>query len=353
MTTSMKLHSADCRFGLTQFEKPSIILCQFTGDGSLTMIWIRDGIRRIQEIDAVIFDVDGVLIDDQVSYYATVKATVEHVVSKIRGHPSQNGAVTDADILAFKVAGGFNDDWLLSYTLSGIILAADRAPLRPLPQIARESAGRGMPWVRAAYFPSLDLELAQVERICNEYYWGADLLQDRLGLEPAFHTGAGFVSLEQPLVPVGFFDEVKAVHVRRFGIITGRSPVELQAGLHTLRKVVGPGVHFDVMITSSHIRKPDPRALVEAARAIETKSALYIGDTGDDLQLVLNYRSAGTSAISCLAAIVAKPGLAEHFAHAGADIVLDRTTELPAAITSVLDRAADMNSAPSEAPCHR
>ena len=75
--------------------------------------------------------------------------------------------------------------------------------------------------------------------------------------------------------------------------------------------------------------------------------------SGDDLQLVLNYRSAGTSAISCLAAIVAKPGLAEHFAHAGADIVLDRTTELPAAITSVLDRAADMNSAPSEAPCHR
>ena len=296
------------------------------------MIWIRDGLEPTPTINTVIFDVDGVLIDDAVSYHATVKAVVQHVVTTLYGHPNERGRVTDADILAFKAAGGFNDDWLLSYTLCGIALARNGAT-PPLVQIAAESEGRGMTWVRERYFSRLVLEFEVVERVCMEYYWGTELLQERLGLNAQYYRGPGFVNEERSLVPLDFFDQLRAINVVRFGLITGRNDIELLAGLQTLG--LANQQLFGYVVDSTQIRKPDPAALLGAMTTLKPSRAVYIGDTGDDLQLVLNYRQSVESGTPCLAIIVAKPGQREHFAGAGADIVLDRTIELPAALQRI------------------
>jgi len=296
------------------------------------MIWIRDGLEPAPPIDTVIFDVDGVLIDDVVSYHATVKAVVRHVVTTLYGHPSRISKVTDADILAFKTAGGFNDDWQLSYTLCGIALARNGAT-PPLTQIAAESEGRGMVWVRERYFSRLDLEFELVEQICMEYYWGAELLQERLGLSAQYYRGPGFVNEERSLVPLDFFDQLRAINVVHFGLITGRNDVELLAGLQTLD--LADQQLFGYVVDSTQIRKPDPAALLGAIITLKPSRAVYIGDTGDDLQLVLNYRQSVESGTSCLAVIVAKPGQRGHFAGAGADIVIDQTIEFPAALQRI------------------
>ena len=293
------------------------------------MIWIRENLQPVPPIDAVIFDVDGVLIDDIVSYYATIKATVQHVVSHLHRRPRADGEITDADIMAFKAAGGFNDDWVLSYTLCGVILGSNGAP-PSLAHAAERSAGRGMPWVRETYFPELDLQFELVERVCMEYYWGAGQLRDRFGLEPMHHRGAGFVSDERSLVPADFFDRLRATGVTRFGLITGRSDVELETGLDTLG--VAGGDLFAHMLDSTQVRKPDPAALIDTMDRLQPTQALYIGDTADDLQLVLNYRDSKQATIPCLLTIVAKPGQEQFFARAGADVILDQATELPSAI---------------------
>jgi hypothetical protein len=192
------------------------------------VIWISELLQPIPTIDVVVFDVDGVLIDDTVSYYAAVKATVSHVLSRVYRRSGADSLVTDADIMAFKSAGGFNDDWVLAYTLSGLLLAAPAGTRPPLARIAAQSAGRGMPWIREQYFAELDLDQKLVDAIGREYYWGTDLLQDRLGRASQHYHGVGFVRQEQPLIPAGFFEELRSVGVRRFGVITGRDDIELQ-----------------------------------------------------------------------------------------------------------------------------
>ena len=100
----------------------------------------------------------------------------------------------------------------------------------------------------------------------------------------------------------------------------------------------GPSL-FGAVIAATEVAKPDPRALVLALSRLGTRGALYVGDTADDLELVLRYRrevqARRRSVPPVLAVMVADGPAAEIFQARGADIVLSRVTELPAALDLV------------------
>src|SRR3990167_4160357 len=74
--------------------------------------------------DAVIFDIDNVLIDTRASYTDCIRKTVETYLQTIfKFQPSRMPLLSRRDVEAFKSLGGFNDDWdscygLLLYFLS-------------------------------------------------------------------------------------------------------------------------------------------------------------------------------------------------------------------------------------------
>lgn len=295
------------------------------------MFQFRPGLTPGRPIDTVIFDVDGVLIDDTASYYETVMAVVAYIAGDLHGRPAHQWRIDLDVILAFKAAGGFNDDWTLTYTLCGIVLAWAQDCRPPFEEIAAESAGRGMPWMKERFFPGLELQPQQVTDICLEFYWGCDLLESLWGRQAIHNTGPGFVHREQPLIPAGFFQSLGALGIQQMGIITGRSTIELQAGMEVLG--LGPSHPFSFVLDSTHIRKPDPRALSMAMDALHPQSALFLGDTMDDLQLVLNYRQSAGNPVPCLAAMVDRHGGGDRFLSAGADLILGETAELLAALS--------------------
>ncbi len=274
----------------------------------------------------MIFDVDGVLIDDSNSYSATIKAVVRHVVHRMYGRPEHLAHVDDGDIRAFKAAGGFNDDWVLSYALAGILLAWPHGEPPDLPAIARESAGRGLEWVRAEHFPDLPLDFALVKQLCLEYFWGADLLAGQMGMPAVHYHGPGFVRQERALVSRDFLDHLRAAGVRRFGIITGRDQIELAVALDTLGWEAGA---FDAVITADMIRKPDPRSLYIAMDALRpSHAALYIGDTGDDLLMIRDYRRQYPDGPTCLFAMVMRERRDPESLPADVEITLDRAEDI-------------------------
>jgi len=86
--------------------------------------------------------------------------------------------------------------------------------------------------------------------------------------------------------------------------------------------------------------KPDPRALVHAVRELNSKAAFYVGDTADDLNLVLRYRQEAQrddpSLPPVLAVACAKDEeVASLFQARGADIVLAHVEELPTALEAL------------------
>src|SRR3989338_6970505 len=68
--------------------------------------------------DAVIFDIDNVLIDTRASYTDCIIKTVETYLETVLGYQtSRSPLLTRKDIETFKSLGGFNDDWDTCYGL--------------------------------------------------------------------------------------------------------------------------------------------------------------------------------------------------------------------------------------------
>src|SRR2546430_10463692 len=87
----------------------------------------------------------------------------------------------------------------------------------------------------------------------------------------------------------------------------------------------------DVLIPADICPKPDPRALQLAISGIrgEVGGGLYIGDTGDDLDLVLNYRAIKKeSEADMLAVMLVHPYEAATYQKRGADFIVGSVVDV-------------------------
>jgi len=76
----------------------------------------RDESSARKDIDAILFDVDGVLIDTRLSYNLAIKKTVKHVLAIVSSvEPIQS--VSDSILLRMRRTGGFNNDTDTTYAL--------------------------------------------------------------------------------------------------------------------------------------------------------------------------------------------------------------------------------------------
>jgi HAD superfamily hydrolase (TIGR01548 family) len=328
------------------------------------MIWMRPDLSIDRPIDSAVFDVDGVLIDTTRSYRLSVIATTEYIVGDYlklwQRDPSGAPLVTMEDVRAFKLAGGFNNDWDLAFAFSALV-TAQRREWRGQPEAARsfsdwaalaheaiEQGHGGIGWVRAVVPASAQPDYDMVQTIHDEYYWGTDLLRELLHREPRYALDTpGLVRNEELLMPASLLASLAQQGTQRFGLITGRVSAEVPwavrlldahtEGSHIQRFPSKWGVSpFEHIISGDEIAKPDPTALAQAAQRLNTGAGFYIGDTADDLGLVLNYRAAyGASQPPFLAIIIATGQEAEVYRARGADIILAHISELPGALEKV------------------
>ena len=379
------------------------------------MFWIRPELAHLAALgkltqagkwlDTALFDIDGVLIDTSASYRLSVIAATERLTRLTLGEPlnalvdsraQDEPCVTPDDVIRFKLAGGFNNDWYLTQALVALCIARARE-WRGQPEAARslaewaalaaEATQRGhggAAWLHATVPGNAIPDLAVARWAHDECYWGADLVRDLYGHTPQYAPDApGVVQNERLLLEPALLPALRAQGIARFGVITGRIPPELAKVLQRLTmasglpesqlvasrdvrveraiEVIGAGdgtmpapmfdrSPFSLLLTGVHYSKPDPQALAHAQRDLHATAALYIGDTTDDLDLVLRYRAASDSpakndtassgawGIPTLAVMVANGATAQTFTQRGADIILPHVRELPDALVALRER---------------
>lgn len=351
---------------------------------------------------AALFDVDGVLIDVTSSFRRSVAAATETLVRVSLGGAATRlladaprPLVTSDEIRQFKLAGGFNSDWDLVLALTALWVARLREWRgRPKARItltewaeqarvAAEAGRGGVAWVwsvaPASAIPSLD----DARWVHEEYYLGAKGVYTVYGHTPRFAPDApGVVHAEEPFLDATLLPALVSQGITRFGLITGRDGPEVEAALRLLTPVsglldgvtvvapdngmeatIGDTAHdtavgaraviwadseygrspFGVIVPSSLYLKPDPRGLAHAIETLDGDAAFFIGDTGDDLALVLRYRDelqvADPTLPQTLAVMVAEGATATAFQARGADIIVEHVRELPGALATLAEGA--------------
>jgi HAD superfamily phosphatase len=309
-------------------------------NGADGRIWIRQHVAPPAPIDTVIFDVDGVLWDTGDSFDTAVRETVDYFLRRYLGGENPY-PVTTEELRIFRRAGGLNNDWDMTYTLIATRLAG-RADIE---QLAAESQGRGRPWAGSLLSGEPAVDYDTVVRIFNEIYWGSADFQRAYNEAPGYLADApGCWHRETQLLPPTLIDDLRAAGVRHLGVATGRNQIELSTVLES------SGLHQhipdDAIITGDVLAKPDGRVLdrilanlaqlAASAGQAPPGAALFLGDTKDDLDAVLNYRKVtGEKARWIGAVAVVQPEEASFFQQAGSDAIIDHVALLPDLIDRV------------------
>ncbi len=238
------------------------------------------------QINALLFDMDGVLVDVSQSYRRAIEETVEHFTGRQIGENA---------IQRYKNYGGFEDDWKLSHAI-----ITDTAMEVPLSRVIEEFQDR---------------------------YRGDDW--------------DGFINEEPPLIDDQTLDTLSG-DGRILGIVTGRPEEEAEWTLNHQNW----SDYFPLLVgkeKQGERQKPDPfpldhslTMLAAAGCDLDPEEVVYVGDSVDDMVAA---RDADMWAIGVVPPYVDADEHEPLLKERGAHVVIEDPNELPEVLETFEERA--------------
>ena len=357
-----------------------------TSDGRA---WIKPSCRpELREVDAVVFDCDGVLVDARRSYDATITEVAERILCENIGISSLGKNLTPNLIRQLRRTGGFNNDWDSTYALILFsIMALPESEARRLaheglPNGSRESLrispreigtvvdefcsttadlGIGCEAVNS-YLHSAHMSrdsasvISRVQEqlgypgspprsflstLFDEMYHGPKLFRRMYGVQAHHYKGRGFIENERLLIRRKDFETLsRLLGGRRLALITGRPYLATKHVLRELMKYfnrkasvfIGDfDVHPKLAPQLSQFRKPSGRSLIHAQRNLSSDTLLYVGDSAEDARMVEDARRLK---VRVLFAGIYGTGIgheeqSKFFRDRGADLILPTVRQVP------------------------
>ena len=287
------------------------------------------------QVDAVVLDIDGVLVDVADSYRRAIIESVERVCGK---------TIDRETVQAFKDAGGFNNDWELTDAAALFVLAR-REGLRMDADAFTDriaDAGGGLDAAKAIVsdLPSVpqarvrdQWDTDQLRDTFQALYLGADRYRELEGESPPF-SASGYIHDEPTLVdPATIADLTDRFDV---GVLTGRPAAEAEIALDR----VGLDVPVEHRFTMDDwaAGKPDPEALVALAERFDAERVAFAGDTLDDVRTARNADAVDERrvyyGVGVLTGGLTGEAGRQKFAENGADAVINDVNELVTLLTA-------------------
>ena len=284
--------------------------------------------------DAVVFDVDGVLVDTDRSYTEAVIRTVQHFLVREAGVRDDGPAVDRATVRAFYRGGSWNNDWDLAYGLLAWLLAAPGVSTRARArhaEPAERAARRTRDELARAAGPALRWSWEEVRGVFEELYNGSAVAAERYGVAPRLHLAHGLAAEETVLLERRGLEDLAALGITKIGVVTGRTAADFAQV--RARLPFGEGL---AIATDDDGHKPDPALLAQVMTALDAHAALAVGDTLDDLRMAQRY--AGTALgreRPVTPVILCGPDEVDAYRAAGARHFIRRVGELPALARTV------------------
>jgi phosphoglycolate phosphatase-like HAD superfamily hydrolase len=331
------------------------------------------------DVDAVVFDCDGVLIDARRSYDATIRVVVEMMVKEIAGVRLGLARAIPNLISTMRRTGGFNSDWDTTYALTLFSLVAlerrgdgrgARGPgateellniTAKFGSARRESGWRAVDSFLESEFPPLEESLDRAREYLgypgvppegrmttafDELYFGASLFEKFHGVPAKNARARGLIELERVLVKRETLESLaKMVGHARLAMVTGRPYLGTE---HSLGKrfmgyfdkgssmfIGDSDMHPELRAEYDRYRKPSPEALLRASEKLSSARLLYVGDSAEDLLMVQNLKRRGRADFLFAGVYGMSPDVADQvafFEREGSDVIVRSVNQLPSGL---------------------
>lgn len=305
--------------------------------------------------DCALFDIDGVLVDIRKSYNAAIKKTVAHMLKSIAGR-SFRGLVTDQLILKFRQSGGFNNDTDTTYAITLAMLA--RAPKniaqgrRFLAKVSGNAGESGYlsvekflagydieKWKKLLTYPA-PVKDSMLARVFDELFYGPKLFKKQNHLEPKYWVGGRpLIKNDRLAVSEKTMKRLNQMFGGNLAIVSGRSRLAAEYSLKPVMKYFNIDASMFLEDEKREYAKPNPFAIKRAMEAMNARSAVYAGDSAEDLLMARRAEKDVGVKIAFVGIYGNSPQPAKmvaRFKHEGVEAIASSVDQLPNTINKVL-----------------
>ena len=308
--------------------------------------------QKIEKLDSIIFDCDGVLVDIRNSYDEAINKTIS-VIMKELFDDDIDRIVTSKIHFGLKAVGGFNDEVAVVYAVVMTLVASKKTniPFKKLIIDVISNANESGINSIDTYFKNQDIDLTEIKskldyensrkesyihRIFNQLFYGPSLYEEIFNEESKFSQDP-LIDLDEIVLDENLMKKLQNRFGKKITTVTGRGKFAFSYSMKTFLN------NFDMQSSvfledqPLELAKPNPKSLIESISAVDSKCSLYVGDSMEDLLMVEKCKKSGYDVSFCgIYGSSDEPELKyELFQKNNASIILKSIQELPKALNLV------------------
>jgi len=278
-------------------------------------IYTQDSITsEIADIDGIIFDCDGVLVDVSNSYDLAIQRTTAYVLKEIAGIPKSD-PVTSKIIEGFKATGGFNDEVDLTYVSILSLVAADNLNKKGsqfIFEVIKNADQTGIKSVEK-FLEKSNAGITKIKQqlaypgprdsnplcsIFDQLFYGPELYFKLFNKKSNF-SDQGLIENDVVLVKKELLAKLKKKFDKKIAIVSGRGIESIRYSLKELLEEFNVKNSMFLEDEPRELGKPNPASLFRTLNGIGCSHCLYVGDSMEDFIMAQKATEMGKKTTFC------------------------------------------------------
>jgi HAD superfamily phosphatase len=314
--------------------------------------------------ECVLFDVDGCLVDIRKSYNPAIKKTVDFILKYVATTAPIDSfrltnLVSDNIILKFRQTGGFNNDVDTSYAICLAELANPHKNVTNarefLNKVAANSDEHGIISVEKYLmsltsstiiknlkehldYPAPAGKRSVIATVFDEFFYGPELFKKLHNLEPRFYFGKPLIENDRLVITRRTMDQLARRFGRNLAVVSGRSKLAAEYSLQPILDTLKQESSVFLEDERREYAKPNPYGIMKAMKSMGSKTAIYAGDSYEDLIMVRRAEEKAHLKIAFCGIYGCSSQPLEtirQFKEKGADVIIQEINQLPKILNKV------------------
>ena len=278
-------------------------------------IYANDSIlSELNDVDGIIFDCDGVLVDVTNSYDLAIQRTTAYVLKEIAGIQKFE-PITSKIIDEFKATGGFNDEVDLTYASILSLAAANSLGKRGsqfILEVIENADASGINSVEK-YLEKSGSQISELKTkldypngkqqnllysIFDQIFYGPELYSKLFNKESKF-TEQGLIENDIVLAKKEMLEILEKKFDKKIAIVTGRG---IESIRYSLKEILDKfNVDCSVFLEDEprELAKPNPDSLIQTIKKLNLTHSIFVGDSMEDFIMAQKATQMGNKTTFC------------------------------------------------------